>query len=83
MITLGLHSRLCVCQCATDDGWQCDSASVGAWGSVSFMYYGGTGCNYIRQFDLYGGLRVSLLRCSGGMCGMKALYTGSGLKSGV
>jgi len=41
---------------AADDGWQCDSASVGAgvvfigpadcdrgaWGSVSFMHYGGT-----------------------------------------
>ena len=47
------------------------------------MYHGGTGCNHIRQFDLYGWLRVSLLRCSGGMRGMKSLCAGSGLKSEV
>ena len=61
----------------------CMKLSDGTWGSVSFMYHGGTGCNHIRQFDLYGGLRVSLLRCSGGMRGMKSLCAGSGLKSGV
>ena len=25
-----LHRRVRVCQCAAGDGWQCDSASVGA-----------------------------------------------------
>jgi len=30
MPTLGLHRRVRVCQCAAGDGWQCDSASVGA-----------------------------------------------------
>ena len=73
--------RVCVCQCA-DDGWQCDSASVGVWGSVSFMYYGDTGCNYMRRRDPYGGLIVLLLRCSGGMRGIKSLCAGSGLSPG-
>ena len=64
-------------------GTICMKLSDGGVGSVSFMYHGGTDCNHIRQFDLYGGLRVSLLRCSGGVRGMKSLCTGSGLRSGV
>ena len=55
----------------------------GAWGSVSFMYHGGTGCNYMMRCDLYGGLVVSVLRCNGGMRGMKSLCVGSGLTCGV
>ena len=51
----------------------------GAWRSVSFMYHGGTGCSYMMRFDLCCGLMVSLLRCGGGMCGMKSLCTGFGL----
>ena len=52
----------------------------GAWGSVSFMYHGGTGCDYMRRFDLCCGFIVSLLRCGSEMRGMKTLCTGSVLK---
>ena len=51
--------------------------------SVGFMYHGGTGCNHIMQCDLYGRLVASVVRCGGGMRGMKSLCTDSGLKSGV
>ena len=34
MPTLGYKRCLCVCQCAADDGWQCDSASVGGWNGI-------------------------------------------------
>ena len=47
--------------------------------SVSFMYYGGSGCNHTMRCDLYGGLMALLLRCSGWMRGMKSLCSGSGL----
>ena len=55
----------------------------GAWGSVSFIYHGGTGCTHMRRCDLHGRLVVSHLRCGGEVRGMKSLCTGSGLKSGV
>ena len=54
-----------------------------AWGSVSFMYHGGIGYNYVRRRCLYGELVALLLRCSGGMRGMKSLYSGFVLKCGV
>ena len=56
---------------------------VGAWRSVSFMYHGGTGCNYVMRCDLYGGLAAPLLRCGGEVRGMKPLCSGSVLKCGV
>ena len=55
----------------------------GACGSVSYMYHGDTGCDYMMRFDLRCGLMVSLLRCGGEMRGMKSLFTGSVLKCGV
>jgi hypothetical protein len=51
---------------------------VGARGSVSFIYHGGTGYNHIMRCDLYGGLMILLLRCCGEMRGMKSLYTDAG-----
>lgn len=57
--------------------------AVGVWRSVSFMYHGGTGCNYVMRCDLYGGLAAPLLRCGGEVRGMKSLCSCPVLKCGV
>ena len=54
MPTLGLHRRVRIYQCAADDGWQCDSASVGGWDGV---------CGFIGAADYGRGRGGRLVLC--------------------